>query len=189
MTRFRRLLVPHDLSAHADDALEVASRIAGPEGAILVLHAVPPVMPPPELAAVTFLVPVGEMVADARRHLERVVGRRIGPRGPKTTIRVVVGDAHRSIIHHARGRDAIVMSTRGRTGLAHLVIGSVAEKVVRHSEIPVLTLAPRAARRMVRARAAGTRRRAARTSRTAGAAVQGSTATLRTPPRRSPKSA
>ena len=189
MTPFRRLLVPHDLSAHADDALEIASEIAGPEGELLVLHAVPPVMPPPDLAAVPFLVPVGEMVADARRHLERVVAHRIGPRGPKTTIKVVVGDAHRSIIHHARGRDAIVMSTRGRTGLAHLVIGSVAEKVVRHSEVPVLTLAPRAARRIVRARAPGRRRRAARVSRPTSAAAQGLTATLRTPSRRSPKSA
>jgi nucleotide-binding universal stress UspA family protein len=34
------------------------------------------------------------------------------------------------------------MSTHGRTGLAHLLIGSVAEKIVRHAPIPVLTLRP-----------------------------------------------
>jgi nucleotide-binding universal stress UspA family protein len=38
------------------------------------------------------------------------------------------------------GSDLIVMGTHGRTGLAHLVIGSVAEKVVRKSTVPVLTV-------------------------------------------------
>ena len=38
------------------------------------------------------------------------------------------------------------MSTEGRTGLAHLLIGSVAEKVVRHSPVPVLTVRPPAPR-------------------------------------------
>ena len=40
----------------------------------------------------------------------------------------------------ARGADAIVMATEGRTGLTHLLIGSVAEKVVRHAPVPVLVL-------------------------------------------------
>jgi nucleotide-binding universal stress UspA family protein len=48
--------------------------------------------------------------------------------------------------------DAVVMSTAGRTGLAHLVIGSVAEKVVRHSPIPVVTLRARRGRRAAKAR-------------------------------------
>ncbi len=43
------------------------------------------------------------------------------------------------------------MSTAGRTGLAHLLIGSVTEKVVRHSTIPVVTLRPEAARKMAKA--------------------------------------
>jgi len=161
MQPLRRLLVPHDLSSHADDALEIAAKLAGADGDLLVLHVVVPVMPTADMAAISFQIPIGEMIADAKRHLERIVAQRVGPRGPKARVVIVVGDPYRSIVEHARGRDAIVMPTRGRTGLAHLVIGSVAEKVVRHSAIPVLTFRPEAARRMVRSRAPKARRRAA----------------------------
>jgi len=161
MMRFRRLLVPHDLSSHADDALDVAADLAGPKGNLLVLHAVVPIMPTAELMAVSIYVPIDEMIADARRHLEQLVARRVGRRGPKATIKIVVGDPYRSIMEHTRGRDAVIMSTRGRTGVAHLLIGSVAEKTVRHSPIPVLTLRPRNIRRATRSRAPGARRRAA----------------------------
>jgi nucleotide-binding universal stress UspA family protein len=161
MTRLRRLLVPHDLSSKADDALGVAADLAGPEGELLVLHAVMPIVPMvADLMAVPAYVPVDEMVADAKRYLERVVAQRVGGRGPKTTIKVVVGgDPYRCIIDHTRDRDAVVMSTRGRTGLAHLVIGSVAEKTVRHSPIPVLTI--RAQKVTARSRGTQPRRQAA----------------------------
>ena len=42
------------------------------------------------------------------------------------------------------GADLIVLSTHGRTGLAHMLIGSVAERVVRHAPCPVLTLRSKA---------------------------------------------
>ena len=161
MLRFRRLLVPHDLSDHADRALAMASDLAGPKGELLVLHAVVPIVPPADMNAMPIHVPVYEMMADAKRHLERVVANRVRPGGPKVTIKIVVGDPYRTIMDHARGRDAIVMSTLGRTGLAHLVMGSVAEKTVRHSEIPVLTVRPEAVRRVARSRTTTARRRAA----------------------------
>jgi len=144
MIRLRRLLVPHDLSPLADDALAAAAEFAGPKGELLVLHAVVPIMPTTQTMAISLYVPVHEMIMDAKRHLARVVADRIGPNGPKTTIKVVVGDPHECIVDHAAGQDAIVMSTRGRTGLAHLVMGSVAEKTVRHSPIPVLTIPSKA---------------------------------------------
>jgi nucleotide-binding universal stress UspA family protein len=161
MMDFRRLLVPHDLSAHADEALRVAADLAGPDGDLLILHAVMPVMPMAYMTAVPAYVPLDEMIADAKRYLERVVASRIGRGGPKTTIKVVVGDPTLRIIEHTRDRDAVVMSTQGRTGLAHLVIGSVAEKTVRHSPIPVLTVRPRKHRRDARSNGSATRRRAA----------------------------
>ena len=54
------------------------------------------------------------------------------------------GNTFAEILEAARrsGSDLIVMGTQGRTGLAHLLIGSIAEKVVRHSEIPVITVRP-----------------------------------------------
>jgi len=60
-----------------------------------------------------------------------------------------------------RGVDSIVMATAGRTGLAHLLIGSVAEKVVRHAPVPVLTVRPASTRIQKRA-ARGRRRKPAR---------------------------
>jgi universal stress protein A len=53
---------------------------------------------------------------------------------------VVVADPVQAILAAAPGCTAIVIGTLGLTGLTHLVIGSVAEKVVRHATIPVLTL-------------------------------------------------
>jgi nucleotide-binding universal stress UspA family protein len=153
MIRFRRLLVPHDLSTHADRALKVAADLVGPAGELLVLHAVAPIVPAADLSgAPGFYIPIDELVQGARDHLDRVVGRVLRGRGPKTRIAVTVGDPYASIMERTRGMDAIVMSTVGRTGLAHLVIGSVAEKIVRHSPIPVLTLRPSAARRMASGR-------------------------------------
>jgi nucleotide-binding universal stress UspA family protein len=56
-----------------------------------------------------------------------------------------VGLAHRDAF------DLIVVGTHGRTGLGHLVLGSVAEEVVRHAGCPVLTLGSRAAERLAAA--------------------------------------
>ncbi len=59
---------------------------------------------------------------------------------PPVTYRVDVGDASQCILDAARRADVVVMSTSGRSGLKHLLIGSVAEKIVRHSTVPVLTI-------------------------------------------------
>jgi nucleotide-binding universal stress UspA family protein len=161
--RFHRLLVPHDFSPHADRALKFAAGLAGSTGELVVLHAVVPIVPTADFGpGVGFEVPIGELVAGARQGLARVVDRVVGRRGPTTTIKVEVGDPYGRIVANTRGMDAIVMSTMGRTGLAHLVIGSVAEKVVRHSPIPVLTLRPRATVHATRARGRTKRRRSTR---------------------------
>lgn len=54
------------------------------------------------------------------------------------------GDAAREIVRFAEQEhiDLIVMATHGRTGLLHILVGSVTEKVVRYSRIPVLTVRP-----------------------------------------------
>jgi nucleotide-binding universal stress UspA family protein len=160
--RFRRILVPHDFSPHADRALRVAADLAGSDGEVVVFHAVVPIMPVAELpvSGLGYYISPEELVHGARRQLERIA-KRILPRrkGPKVTLDVEFGDPYRSIVKRSAGMDLIVISTAGRTGLAHLVIGSVAEKVVRHSPIPVLTLRPQVAARL--ARAGGARRRTA----------------------------
>ena len=60
---------------------------------------------------------------------------------PKTAL-IMSPNAAQGICHYAEKEDVelIVLSTHGRTGLAHLLIGSVAERVVRHAPCPVLTV-------------------------------------------------
>jgi nucleotide-binding universal stress UspA family protein len=143
MTRFRRILVPHDFSKHAGRALALAVQLARDGGGrLLVLHVMTPFRPITGLPEESLAWVPPTTVASERKRLETLVARTVGRRGPRIDCRVVVGDAFERIIEAARGSDVIVMATAGRTGLAHLLIGSVAEKVVRHAPVPVLTIRP-----------------------------------------------
>jgi nucleotide-binding universal stress UspA family protein len=163
MALFRRILVPHDFSAHADRALAVAAELArAHHGRLVVLNVIPPYQPVVGVPGEMMWVPPPPPVELERRRLERTVARVLGRRSPpRATCRVVVADPFRAIVDAARDADAVVMATAGRTGLSHLVIGSVAEKVVRHSPVPVLTIRPRVA--VAGARRRGARRRGAAT--------------------------
>ena len=83
---------------------------------------------------------IGDLLPEQRQFLQRLVTKVLGTGGPPATVRVDIGDASQRIIDAARRADSIVMATSGRTGLAHFLIGSVAERVVRHATVPVLTL-------------------------------------------------
>jgi nucleotide-binding universal stress UspA family protein len=150
MIPFRRILVPHDFSRHATNALRIALDLLPPNGRLVLLHVVTPAVPVTDLTAtgiVSYLFP-DELVARARRALARVIARSVPPRcRSRVQAKVTVGDPFQRIFAETPGADLIVMSTAGRTGLSHLLIGSVAEKVVRHSPVPVLTVRPRGARR------------------------------------------
>jgi nucleotide-binding universal stress UspA family protein len=154
MTSFRRILVPHDFSRHADRALRIAAGLAGPTGSLVALHVVVPFTPVTDIppAGLGAYVSPEELVRSARRQLEAAVARTLRGRKPKVTTKVEIGDPYERIVAATRGMDVVVMTTAGRTGLSHLLIGSVAEKVVRHSPIPVLTLRPEAARKTARGR-------------------------------------
>ena len=78
------------------------------------------------------------LVRDAEDRLRRSVPENAGA----VSTEVRTGNAARAILEAARERNAdlMVMGTRGRTGIAHVVMGSVAERVVRLAPCPVLTL-------------------------------------------------
>ena len=159
MTLFRKILVPYDFSTDAARALRVALELAAAErGRVTVLHAIPPlsrvvgvppgVFPPAVLSAA--------LPADQMRRLEAHVARaRRGRKRPPVACKVVVAEPLRAILDSARTATSIVMGTLGLTGLTHLVIGSVAERVVRHAGVPVLTIRSRARAKL----GAATRRR------------------------------
>ena len=150
MTPFKRILVPLDFSEPATHALRFAAGLVPPGGRLLVLHVVVPFVPVTDIppAGIAGYVTPGELISGAKRQLDRTIAKALaGARGVRADATVVIGDPYQAIMKAARGMDAIVMSTAGRTGLSHLLIGSVTEKVVRHSPIPVLTLHGPAARR------------------------------------------
>lgn len=60
--------------------------------------------------------------------------------GIEVSSRLVHGTPAREIVAEAKGHDIIVMGTLGRSGLEHLLLGSVAEQVVRHAPCPVMLI-------------------------------------------------
>lgn len=141
-----KILVPVDFSECSRRGLERALRLAEAFGAaVTVLHAWQiPVYAAPEL----MVGPTeGEALPDhvrrqARRALDDLL--RVTPRPPalRLSIALEVGEPTQVILAgvEAGGYDLVVMGTHGRTGLDRLVMGSIAEKVVRRASCPVLTV-------------------------------------------------
>lgn len=145
---FRRVLVPHDFSDEADQALRLAGQLAaGDDGKVLVLHVIEPYYGPADLTYAAMVPPPESLVPEQRRDLEQRVRKILGAKPPRFAVEVTVGHPANEIARAAAKADVIVMATMGRTGLGHLLIGSVAEKVVRHAPVPVLTIRARPRKR------------------------------------------
>lgn len=144
MLPVKRILCPTDFSDPARSCVEASSELAQHFAAELLLLHVVPVLPslPPDPNFV-FKVPEYELRlhADADKRL-RELRDELAARNVKVRTLVGHGPAASEIIAVARkeAADLIVISTHGSTGLGHLVFGSVAEKVVRQAECPVLTV-------------------------------------------------
>jgi nucleotide-binding universal stress UspA family protein len=145
MIDLRRILVPTDFSKHSQNALRYAAALAEKFGArICLLHVVqdlavfipdmitvaPPILPAPE-----------QMTSAVRDAFDRLVKE--NQLEHLTVDREVrEGNPFAEIVRFAREQsiDLIVMGTHGHTGLAHMLLGSVTEKVVRKAPCPVLTV-------------------------------------------------
>jgi nucleotide-binding universal stress UspA family protein len=136
---FRTIVVTTDFSANSAVAIEPALAIAERFGSRIVLvHVIEAPATDPEHPAEEALRDLAEI---SREHLEEYGGREIGTRVPWTP-EVVAGPAYLAITELARrhAADLIVVATHGRTGVLHLLLGSVAERVVRTATCPVLTV-------------------------------------------------
>ncbi|MBN2465151.1 universal stress protein [candidate division WOR-3 bacterium] len=138
----------HGPTEAACRALKVAEELARTFRAeILLVHVLPstplPVPPIDGSWAPSFDVVAYEeqLRKDYRRSLEHVRKEHLGAK-TRVRVRVLTGDPATEIVRIAKEEktDIIVLPTHGRTGLSHMFVGSVAEKVVRHAECPVLTL-------------------------------------------------
>ncbi len=142
----RRILVPVDFSSGSLRALDYARELAVGTGAeLLLLYVFEPLdfsgysetfLPSPQLTQV-----LAAHRARAREHLKRLEGE-TPDRGIRVRSRLAEGAPAQRIVEIAREEevDLVVIGTLGRTGLAHLLLGSVAERVVRLAHCPVLTV-------------------------------------------------
>jgi len=133
-----RILVPVDFSEHSKRAIEVAFSLLAGDGAMHVVHIVDtpiyptfypgPVAPPVQIDS--------NLTREVREHLDEWLS------GREAELSLRDGDPFHGILD-ACGEiepQLIVMGTRGLTGLSHLLLGSVTEKVVRRAPVPVLTV-------------------------------------------------
>jgi universal stress protein A len=149
MLPLKRILCPTDFSEHSYKAANAASELASEFSATVhVLHVVPliPTMSDPGVAPGDFDVDMyqQELEKTAQQDLQEVIHEKM----PKeSTVRAIVahGDVASEIVRVADAEDAdiIVIATHGTTGWRHFVLGSVAERVVRHATCPVLMVPAR----------------------------------------------
>ncbi|WP_242337725.1 MULTISPECIES: universal stress protein [Anaeromyxobacter] len=144
MATFKHVLAATDFSEASGRALEMAVTIARDAGAQLTVAHVAEVPTYTEFAApVDLVTPITDLAETKLEELLTSI-RDVCP-GVKGTVRV--GAPWEQILAAAAeaGADLVVLGTHGRRGFAHAFMGSVAERVVRLSPIPVLTVRSRIA--------------------------------------------
>jgi nucleotide-binding universal stress UspA family protein len=141
----KRIIVATDFSEGSDTAMEQAIGLASALGASLdLVHVLDPALltTPAGLGGVA----MGDADVLIERIDEALASRveRVQRAGLVCQSDSLDGFPPREIVRHARktGADLIVLGTHGRTGIAHAIMGSTAERVVQRSSCPVLVIPP-----------------------------------------------
>jgi nucleotide-binding universal stress UspA family protein len=139
MDPFRKILLPTDFSDVSARALDVAMTIGSRFDSMITLFHVYALPSAPYMD--TYAWPVEDFAAAAQRALDEALAGACG-RYPRMNAVLASGQAWDKIVDFVRelGFDLIVMGTHGRRGVSRWLLGSVAEKVVRLSPVPVLTV-------------------------------------------------
>ena len=143
---FTHILVPTDFSAPSNAALTLAKRMAADSMTTAA-------------ATVGVYAPTAELREKWLEGARALLSTQLTPEEQASfhsTEVVMFGIPARTIVEHARenGIDLIVMGTHGRGGIEHILMGSVAERVVRSAACPVLTVRNNGAVRMATAETA-----------------------------------
>lgn len=140
----RHILLTSDLSEESRRTFPIARAMARPGARITLLYVVPDLAVTPHGAP--FAPPVGsagigEHMEAARKELDALRTQLTGAGEVRTEV-VAGNDVAREVCKYAadNGCDLIVTSTHGRTGFRRLMLGSVAEGILRHSAVPVLCI-------------------------------------------------
>lgn len=143
---FKEILLPFDFSVQSTRAAEYAAWVAGLTGARV--HLAHVIANPADALYEPQQEPHWVLVEHAKKKaaalLEKAAQECLPPECARA-FHVSVGDPYQKLMEIARliKPDLIVMSTHGRGSVAHLVIGSVAEKVIRHAPCPVFVVRQR----------------------------------------------
>jgi nucleotide-binding universal stress UspA family protein len=142
--RLNKILVPVDFSGFSTKALDYALAFADQfDSHLLLLHVVEPaVYPESSLLVASALDDLNcDLVQVAQQKLSELRRDRIGERVPSELL-VRLGGTFTEIVDAAAELDVdlIILATHGYTGLKHVLLGSTAERVVRHAPCPVLTV-------------------------------------------------
>ena len=136
---YKKILVPLDRSAGAEAALPVAADLARDRAVIRLVHVAPT---PSAVVAEGRVIAYADQESDRLRHEAEVYLRGVAPQlaGLPVEYAVRFGEPTEEVLEEAResGSGLIAMATHGRSGVARLVLGSVAEAVLRRSEVPVV---------------------------------------------------
>lgn len=145
MIEINRILAPTDFSAHSRRAVRFACGIAEKFGAELhLLHALSEIIPAgPDPLLMPVMPP--QFYEDNEARAKETIGQFLDPAWgrPAAVIHAVRwGGPVESIVDYAEEAkiELIVIATHGRTGLSHVLLGSVAERIVREAPCPVLTI-------------------------------------------------
>jgi nucleotide-binding universal stress UspA family protein len=137
------ILVPCDFSSYAEHALTWAIGLAESQEARIVLLYAIPIFPHVSYTEIPSLLDIpkieAQLVAEGESQLRKFIDERnVG--NVRVEPRAMLGDPFAVICRVAleENTDLIVMGSHGRTGLSHVLLGSVAERVVRHAPCPVL---------------------------------------------------
>lgn len=138
------LLVPLDFSGKSRQALKYAVPLARHfQARISLLHVVEPVYLPAEAGGLiaNLAEDINEQRRDAAKHLAQMSASLV-PAAVRGRNLVGIGSARELIVDAVRRQriDLVVLSTKGRSGLARMVLGSTAEYVVRHAPCPVFSV-------------------------------------------------
>lgn len=145
MIRVTRILLPTDFSELSSHATRYACALADQFGAELhVLHVYERMLIPESSVGVDWALVLAEAKQSAEKQMTNVLDATWGD-GHAVVKAFIEGAPFVEIVRYAREHDIdlIVLGTHGRTGLAHMLLGSVAEKVVRKASCPVLTVRPK----------------------------------------------
>ncbi len=142
---FRKILCPIDFSPGSQQAMRAAVRLAHEAEAELVLVHAWYVQPIAFAGEYTFPADVVRQMSDDAKHGLEVASREATSLGAKrVSAKLVIGPPWSTIVGMLEDAtfDLVVLGTHGRTGLARILLGSVAEMVVRHAPCSVLAVRP-----------------------------------------------